>query len=157
MFSASVRQEISFGILNLGAGETEAAEAVDRVMEEMEITPFQDQPVHALSGGQKKQVSIADVLVMKPEIVILDEPAGGAGSEARPARKKLLAGLTGQGITVIVRPTIWIMPTAGRMRSCFWAADGRFVREVRKRCARKRSCLQRIIWSSRSFCGCPTA
>lgn len=102
LFSASVRQEISFGILNLGAGETEAAEAVDRVMEEMEITPFQDQPVHALSGGQKKQVSIADVLVMKPEIVILDEPAAALDPKHDRLVKKLLAGLTGQGITVIV-------------------------------------------------------
>ena len=102
LFSASVRQEISFGILNLGAGETEAAEAVDRVMEEMEITPFQDQPVHALSGGQKKQVSIADVLVMKPEIVILDEPAAALDPKHDRLVKKLLEGLTGQGITVIV-------------------------------------------------------
>lgn len=102
LFSASVRQEISFGILNLGVDEKEAAREVDRVMEEMEITPFQDQPVHALSGGQKKQVSIADILVMKPEIVILDEPAAALDPKHDRLVKKLLARLTEQGITVIV-------------------------------------------------------
>ena len=75
LFSASVYQEISFGILNLGVSKEQAKEAVERIMEEMDITAFRDKPVHALSGGQKKLVSIADVLVMEPEIVIMDEPA----------------------------------------------------------------------------------
>ena len=72
LFSASVFQEISFGILNLGVPEEEARKEVERIMDEMEITPYRDRPTHALSGGQKKQVSIADILIMKPEIVILD-------------------------------------------------------------------------------------
>ena len=75
LFSASVYEEISFGILNLGADEEMAGREVERVIRELEITPFQDRPAHALSGGQKKQVAIADILVMHPEIMILDEPA----------------------------------------------------------------------------------
>lgn len=56
-------------------------------MNEMNITPYRDRPTHALSGGQKKQVSIADILIMKPEIVILDEPTAALGSEAyRPGQ-----------------------------------------------------------------------
>ena len=75
LFSASVYQEISFGILNLGADEVTARREVERVMEEVGITAFSDRPAHALSGGQKKQVAIADILVMHPEVMILDEPA----------------------------------------------------------------------------------
>lgn len=75
LFSASVYQEISFGILNMGVTEEKARQEVDQVIGHLEITPFRDRPAHALSGGQKKQVSIADILVMHPEVIILDEPA----------------------------------------------------------------------------------
>ena len=55
LFSASVYQEISFGVLNLGKSEAEARQEVERVIEKMGISPFRDRPTHALSGGQKKQ------------------------------------------------------------------------------------------------------
>lgn len=55
LFSASVYQEISFGILNLGVSPDEAAREVENVIERLEITPFRSKPTHALSGGQKKQ------------------------------------------------------------------------------------------------------
>lgn len=74
LFSASVYQEISFGILNLGIPEKQASLEVEQVMEKLGITPFRHRPAHALSGGQKKQVALADILVMKPELLILDEP-----------------------------------------------------------------------------------
>lgn len=74
LFCASVYQEISFGPLNLGIPEKEAAEAVENIIETLEITDFRHRPAHALSGGQKKQVALADILIMKPEIMILDEP-----------------------------------------------------------------------------------
>ena len=58
LFSASVYQEISFGILNLGVPEAQAKKEVEQVIDYLEITPFRHKPTHALSGGQKKQVSI---------------------------------------------------------------------------------------------------
>ena len=57
-----------------GYSGKEAAEAVENIIETLEITDFRHRPAHALSGGQKKQVALADILVMKPEIMILDEP-----------------------------------------------------------------------------------
>ena len=71
LFSASVYQEISFGPLNLGMPEAEADKAVREVMDRMGISGFSERPVHSLSGGQKKQVSIADIVVMDPEIIVL--------------------------------------------------------------------------------------
>ena len=85
-FSASVYQEISFGILNLGADEETARKKVEQVIRELGICPFQDRPAHGLSGGQKKLVAIADILVMEPEVMILDEPAASPGSEAHKDR-----------------------------------------------------------------------
>lgn len=102
LFSASVYQDISFGLLNMGMPEHEAAEAVERIMEEMGITPYRDRPVHALSGGQKKLVSIADILVMRPEIVILDEPAASLDPLHTALVRTVVERMTNEGITVMV-------------------------------------------------------
>ena len=61
LFSASVEQEISFGILNLGVAKEQARTEVEQVMEELEIVPFRKWPVHALRRKAEKQVSIADI------------------------------------------------------------------------------------------------
>lgn len=102
LFSASVFQEISFGILNLGVDEETARREVEKVIRELEITPFQNRPAHALSGGQKKQVAIADILVMHPEIMILDEPASALDAAHTKKVHELIRGLTEQGITVLM-------------------------------------------------------
>lgn len=102
LFSASVYQEISFGVLNLGKSEEEARQEVERVIDEMEITPFRDKPTHALSGGQKKQVSIADILVMHPEVIILDEPAAALDPRHTVMVNEAVDRMTAQGITVMM-------------------------------------------------------
>ena len=102
LFSASVYEEISFGILNLGADEETARREVEQVIGELEITPFKDRPAHALSGGQKKQVAIADILVMHPEIMILDEPAAALDPAHTRKVHQIVDRLTGKGITVLM-------------------------------------------------------
>ena len=102
LFSASVFQEISFGILNLGADEETARREVERVIRELYITPFKDRPAHALSGGQKKQVAIADILVMHPQVMILDEPASALDAVHTKKVHELVNRLTEQGITVLM-------------------------------------------------------
>lgn len=102
LFSASVYEEISFGILNLGVDESTARREVESVIEELEITPFQDRPAHALSGGQKKQVAIADILVMHPEVMILDEPAAALDPKHTKKVQEIIDGLTDKGITVLM-------------------------------------------------------
>lgn len=102
LFSASVYQEISFGVLNLGFSEEEAKKEVEKVIEELEITPFRHKPTHALSGGQKKQVSIADILVMHPEIIILDEPAAALDPRHTTMVNHIVDQMTEVGITVLM-------------------------------------------------------
>lgn len=102
LFSASVLQEISFGALNVGMSDEQAREAVEKVIETLEITPFMDKPTHSLSGGQKKQVSIADVLVMNPEVIILDEPASSLDPKHTVIVNKIVDMLVEQGITVLM-------------------------------------------------------
>jgi cobalt/nickel transport system ATP-binding protein len=102
LFSSSVYQEISFGILNLGVSNDIAKAAIDSVINELEITPFSTKPTHALSGGEKKQVAIADILVMNPEVIILDEPAASLDPKHTEIVHSLIEKLADKGITVII-------------------------------------------------------
>lgn len=102
LFSASVYQEISFGILNLGVAPEEAKKEVEKVIDYLEITPFRHKPTHALSGGQKKQVSIADILVMHPDIIILDEPAAALDPKHTQMVNHIVDQMTEAGITVLM-------------------------------------------------------
>lgn len=102
LFSADIYQEISFGPLNLGIPEEEIRARVKQVMEELKITEFSQKPTHALSGGQKKQVSIADIVVMRPELIILDEPAAALDPKHSALLNGIIDSLTAKGITVMI-------------------------------------------------------
>nr|WP_279625612.1 ATP-binding cassette domain-containing protein [Thermoanaerobacter wiegelii] len=60
--------------MNLGYPENIVKEKVEKAMKETRIIDLKDKPTHFLSYGQKKSVSIADIIVMEPEVIILDEP-----------------------------------------------------------------------------------
>lgn len=102
LFSASVYEEISFGILNLGIDEKIAEVKVNEVIKDLEIEPFVNKPTHFLSGGQKKRVSIADILVMDPEVIILDEPTSALDPKYTKVVNNLIDALTEKGKTVIL-------------------------------------------------------
>ena len=102
LFSASVYQEISFGPMNLGMPEDEVRREIERVMDYLEITPFRERPAHALSGGQKKQVTVADVLVMHPDVIILDEPASALDAKHTKLMNQIVDKLAREGITILM-------------------------------------------------------
>lgn len=101
LFCASVFQEISFGPLNLGLDEATVRERVSAVMDRLGITPYADRPVHALSGGQKKLVSIADILVMEPSLILLDEPVASLDPLHTRMVREVIDEIAGEGITVV--------------------------------------------------------
>lgn len=77
LFSANVYQDVSFGAMNLKLPRDEVRRRVDLAMERTGISHLKDKPTHSLSFGQKKRAAIAGVLVMKPEVLVLDEPTAG--------------------------------------------------------------------------------
>ncbi len=77
IFSDTVRNDIAFGALNLGVAKEEALIRVEEIAHKIGIYDLLDQPVHALSFGQKKRVAIAGVLIMQPDVIVLDEPTAG--------------------------------------------------------------------------------
>lgn len=102
LFSANVLQEISFGILNLGADSETALKETEKIMDALDITELKDRPTHILSGGQKKQVAIADILVMHPDIVILDEPAAALDPKHTALVNGTIDQMTEAGLTVLI-------------------------------------------------------
>lgn len=103
LFSADVYRDISFGAVNLGLSEEEVRRRVDDAMEKTGVTHLKDKPTHALSYGQKKRVAIAGVLVMKPDVMILDEPTAGLDPMGVSDIMHLLLSLRENlGITILI-------------------------------------------------------
>ncbi|MCL2699933.1 MAG: ATP-binding cassette domain-containing protein, partial [Defluviitaleaceae bacterium] len=69
-----VEEDIAFGPENLGVEPGEIRRRVDDALETVSMTEYAGSPPHFLSGGQKQRISIAGVLAMKPDCIVLDEP-----------------------------------------------------------------------------------
>lgn len=102
LISASVYQEVSFGAMNLRLSETEVRKRVDVGLKSVEMHDYKDKAVHFLSYGQKKRVSIADILVMEPEIIVFDEPTSSLDPKHSKQIVKIFDDLNKKGITVIL-------------------------------------------------------
>lgn len=102
LFSASVVQEISFGPINMGLPRDEVLSRVSRAMIDTETDQLGGRPTHFLSYGQKKRVSIADILAMDPEVIIFDEPTACLDPRLSVHVTGLLDQLSRKGKTVIL-------------------------------------------------------
>jgi cobalt/nickel transport system ATP-binding protein len=77
LFMPSVWDEIAFGPLQLGVDQNEVISRVETALHALHIEKLRDRAPHQLSGGEKKQVTLASVLSITPEVWILDEPSAG--------------------------------------------------------------------------------
>jgi cobalt/nickel transport system ATP-binding protein len=76
LFNPSVFDELAFGPLQLRWPAPKVRERIEQVLREMDIAHLRDRAPHRLSGGEKKRVALASVLVLDPEVLLLDEPSG---------------------------------------------------------------------------------
>jgi energy-coupling factor transport system ATP-binding protein len=98
----TVREELAFGLENLGVPREEMVRRVDRVLADLRIEALAERSPYELSGGQQQLVALGSVLVMQPQVLVLDEPT----SQLDPAGSRLVfdavRALHQAGITVVL-------------------------------------------------------
>ena len=102
LFAGTVRQDISFGPLNLGLSEAEASARVEAALEAMDLTTLADLPPHQLSHGQRKRAAIAGALAMRPRLLVLDEPTAGLDPRGIEELAHQLDLLHARGIALVL-------------------------------------------------------
>jgi cobalt/nickel transport system ATP-binding protein len=102
LFNASVFDEVAFGPLQLGWPQNQVRERVEETLIQLGIAELRHRAPHRLSGGEKKRVAIASVLVFNPEILILDEPLAALDPASQTKISELLASWSGGAKTVVM-------------------------------------------------------
>lgn len=102
LFTTSVWDEIAFGPLQIGLKPVEVKQRVEDVIQMFKIAHLRDRSPYRLSGGEKKKVALASVLVLNPEVIILDEPTNGLDPKTQRWLTELLLELNRLGRTIIV-------------------------------------------------------
>lgn len=100
IFSATVEEDVAFGPMNLGLSKEEVEKRVDEAISWVGIENLRNRPTTDLSFGQRKRVSLAGALAMKPEVIIMDEPTAGLDNEIVHELLELSDELNHKGLTV---------------------------------------------------------
>ncbi|NME84247.1 ABC transporter ATP-binding protein [Clostridium sp. SM-530-WT-3G] len=102
IIASTVLAEVSFGPMNLKLPKDEVEKRVYEALQYMNITEFKDRPPHYLSGGEKKRVSIADIIAMKSEIIIFDEPTAALDPLNAEMLEDVLEKLSDENKTLLI-------------------------------------------------------
>ena len=99
LFCPSVRDDVAFGLQNMGLRKEEVGTRVDEALSTVGASKLAEKPVHHLSEGEKRMVSIAGVLAMRPKLMMYDEPS--ANLDIR-SRRRLIRLLQSSAETILV-------------------------------------------------------
>lgn len=93
LFCPTVIEDVAFGPLNLGRSRQEAMEIARETLARLGMAGFEDRITYQLSGGEKRMVTLAAVLAMEPEVLLLDEPSNALDTAATERLVHTLLGL----------------------------------------------------------------
>ena len=102
IIASTVMAEVGFGPMNLKLPKDEVLTRVNEALKYMNISHLKDRPPHYLSGGEKKRVSIADIIAMKSEIIIFDEPTAALDPLNSIMLEEVLLKLGDEGKTMLI-------------------------------------------------------
>lgn len=97
-----IYEEVALGLQRSGLTEEQIREKVEATLRVCGLYPFRNWPISALSFGQKKRVTIASVLALDPELILLDEPTAGQDFRHYTDIMEFLRGLNARGVTVVM-------------------------------------------------------
>lgn len=100
--ASTVFSEVAFGPANMKLKKDEIIKRVNNAISYMGISELKDRPPHYLSGGEKKRVTIADIIAMEPEIIIFDEPAAALDPVNTELFEEVLKKLSDSGKTILI-------------------------------------------------------
>jgi cobalt/nickel transport system ATP-binding protein len=99
LFCPTVIEDVAFGPLNMGKSRDEAVRISKETLEFLGLSDFENRITFKLSGGEKKLVSLATILSMSPEVLLLDEPLTGLDARTRSVITKILSRI---GLSYII-------------------------------------------------------
>jgi cobalt/nickel transport system ATP-binding protein len=102
LVAATVEEDLSYGLCNLGLPEADIERRVQETLEAFELTDLADFPVNYLSLGQKKRLAIADIMIMRPRLLLLDEPTAYLDPGQVRNLRHMLATIQAIGTTLVI-------------------------------------------------------
>ena len=102
IIASTVQAEISFGPMNLRLPMDEVKRRVDGAIDYMALEAYRHRPPHYLSGGEKKRVSIADIIAMESEVILFDEPSASLDPAGAAMLEDVLGRLADAGKTLLI-------------------------------------------------------
>lgn len=113
LFCPTVLEDVAFGPLNLGKSREDALQIASDTLASLGMAGFEERITHQLSGGEKRMITLASVLAMEPEVLLLDEPSNALDTAARQRLIDTLSGLP-QAMIIISHDAEFIAQLATR-------------------------------------------
>ena len=123
LFSPTVLEDVAFGPLNLGKSKSDALNIARATLDYLGLSGFENRITFKLSGGEKRLVSLATVLAMEPEVLLLDEPINGLDIKTKAKLTEILGDI-GLSYVLISHDFDFLAETAGAI---YTMADGKIL------------------------------
>lgn len=101
-FNVDTTSELAFGCENLALPEDEILARIDKTVQDFHIENLMDRDIFELSGGEKQKIACASIDVLRPEIILLDEPSANLDYDAAENLRQLIACWKAEGKTILI-------------------------------------------------------